>query len=155
VLAWDGDHPRKANIDPRAFRNSPHEMRFSAAREVRNQSSDHRTVSGAAKSPRMRRNKVGKRLSRWAHAVAVEPEGDAPTTPYATLKSEEPNMAKKKRASSKRELIDTKRGGKRYVRRGGAGKFKESDQVSRALPSDRRKRAKKKAKRGQGDRGDR
>jgi len=64
-------------------------------------------------------------------------------------------MAKKKRASSKRQLIDTQRGGKRYVRRGGAGKFKESDQVSRSLASDRRKKASKKAKRGQGDRGDR
>jgi hypothetical protein len=64
-------------------------------------------------------------------------------------------MAIKKRASRKRELIDARRGGKRYVRRGAAGKFKESDQVSRALPSDRRKKAKKKAKRGQGDRGDR
>jgi hypothetical protein len=64
-------------------------------------------------------------------------------------------MAKKKRASSKRELIDTKRGGKRYVRRGAPGKFKESDQVARALASDRRKKAKRKAKRGHGDRGDR
>ena len=64
-------------------------------------------------------------------------------------------MAEKKRASSKRELIDTRRHGKRYVRRGAAGTFKESDQVSRALASDRRKKAKTKAKRGQGDRGDR
>jgi hypothetical protein len=44
---------------------------------------------------------------------------------------------------------------RRYVRRGAAGKFKESDQVSRALASDRRKKAKRKAKRGHGDRGDR
>jgi hypothetical protein len=64
-------------------------------------------------------------------------------------------VAKKKRASSKRELIDTKRGGKRYVRRGAAGKFKESDQVSPSLASDRRKKAKTTATRGQGDRGDR
>jgi hypothetical protein len=62
-------------------------------------------------------------------------------------------MAKKKRASSKRELIGTKRGGATC---GAApGKFKESDQVSRALASDRRKKAKRKAKRGHGDRGDR
>jgi hypothetical protein len=64
-------------------------------------------------------------------------------------------MAKKKRVAAKREAIDTKRGGKRYVRRDAAGAFKESDQVSRALPADRRKKAKAKAKRGQGDRGDR
>ena len=61
----------------------------------------------------------------------------------------------KKRTSSKRELIDTKRGGKRYVRRTSAGKFKESDQVSRSLAADRRKRAKTKAIKGQGDRDDR
>jgi len=54
-------------------------------------------------------------------------------------------MAKKK-TSSKRELIDPKRGGKRYVRRATAGKFKESDQVSRSLAADRRKRAKTKVK---------
>ena len=64
-------------------------------------------------------------------------------------------MAKKKRAAAKRELIDAKRGGKRFVRRGAAGKFKESDQVSRSLPTDRRKKAKRKVKKGQGDKGDR
>ena len=64
-------------------------------------------------------------------------------------------MAKKKRASSKRELIDPKRGGTRYVRRASGGTFKESDQVSRSLSADRRKKAKTKAKKGQGDRGDR
>jgi hypothetical protein len=63
-------------------------------------------------------------------------------------------MAKQRKAA-KRELVDTKKGGKRFVRRGTAGKFKESDQVSKALPSDRRTAAKAKAKRGQGDKGDR
>ena len=63
-------------------------------------------------------------------------------------------MAKKKRVAAKRELIDTKRGGKRYVRRGATGAFKEGDQVSRSLPADRRKKAKTKVKKGQGDRGD-
>lgn len=63
-------------------------------------------------------------------------------------------MAKSKRTSGKRELIDTKRGGKRYVRRAGAGQFKESDQVSRSLSADRRTKAKTKVKKGQGDRGD-
>lgn len=63
-------------------------------------------------------------------------------------------MAKRKTAA-KRTLIDPKRGGKRLVRRSASGKFKESDQMSKALPSDRRKKAKTKAKRGQGDKGDR
>ncbi len=63
-------------------------------------------------------------------------------------------MAKRK-VAAKRTLVDPKRGGKRFVRRSASGKFNESDQVSRSLPSDRRKKAKTKAKRGQGDKGDR
>jgi len=59
-----------------------------------------------------------------------------------------------KRASSKRELINTGTD-KRYVRRDPKGQFKESDDVSRSLSADRRKRAKTKTKPGQGDRGDR
>jgi hypothetical protein len=45
-------------------------------------------------------------------------------------------------------------GGKRSVRRTAGGQFKESDQVSKSLPSDRRTKAKTKAKKGQGDRWD-
>jgi hypothetical protein len=60
-----------------------------------------------------------------------------------------------KRKAAKRTLVDPKRGGKRFVRRGPSGQFKEVDQVSRSLPADRRKKAKAKAKRGQGDKGDR
>lgn len=61
-------------------------------------------------------------------------------------------MAKKK-ASSKRELIDTGRD-KRYVRRDDEGKFKESDDVGRSLSQDRKRRAKTTVKAGQGDKGD-
>ena len=59
----------------------------------------------------------------------------------------------KKRSSSKRELI-APRGDKRFVRRGRGGKFKESDDVGRSLSTDRRRKAKTRAKKGQGDRGD-
>lgn len=62
-------------------------------------------------------------------------------------------MAKKRKAA-KRELINTGTD-KRYVRRGTGGKFKESDDVGRSLAQDRKQKATKKAKRGQGDRGDR
>lgn len=62
-------------------------------------------------------------------------------------------MAKKKKAS-KRELIDTGRD-KRYVRRDEQGQFKESDDVGRSLSQDRKRKATKKAKPGQGDKGDR
>jgi hypothetical protein len=61
-------------------------------------------------------------------------------------------MAKKKTA--KRELIDTGRD-KRYMRRDSQGQFKESDDVSRSLSSDRKKSAKRAAKSGHGDKGDR
>jgi hypothetical protein len=61
-------------------------------------------------------------------------------------------MAKKK-VSSKRELIDTGRD-KRYVRRDSEGKFKESDDVGRSLSQDRKRKAKRTVKAGQGDKGD-
>jgi hypothetical protein len=65
-------------------------------------------------------------------------------------------MAKKsaKRTPRKRELIDTGRD-KRYVRRDDVGRFNESDDVGRSLSQDRRRKAKKAAKPGQGDKGDR
>jgi hypothetical protein len=67
-------------------------------------------------------------------------------------------MAKKKaggrrKKASKRTLI-APRGDKRYVRRDEGGRIKESDDVGRSLASDRRKRAKRKAPKGQRDRGD-
>jgi hypothetical protein len=52
-----------------------------------------------------------------------------------------------------RELI-TPKGDKRFVRRSKGGQFKESDDVARSLASDRRKKAKTIAKKGEGDRGD-
>ena len=60
----------------------------------------------------------------------------------------------KRKAAAKRTLIDTGTD-KRFVRRGPAGKFKESDDVGKSLPADRRKKAKTKVKSGQGDKGDR
>jgi hypothetical protein len=53
-----------------------------------------------------------------------------------------------------RELIEPHRGDKRYVRRSKTGQFKESDDVGRSLAADRRKKAKRVAKKGDGDRGD-
>ena len=59
-----------------------------------------------------------------------------------------------RRSSAKRTLVNTGTD-KRYVRRDASGQFKESDDVSRSLSADSRKKAKTKTKRGQGDRGDR
>jgi hypothetical protein len=59
-----------------------------------------------------------------------------------------------KRKAAKRELINTGTD-KRYVRRSAQGQFKESDDVGRSLAQDRPRKAKSRARRGQGDRGDR
>lgn len=55
---------------------------------------------------------------------------------------------------AKRELINTGTD-KRFVRRTSKGQFKESDDVGRSLATDRRGKAKAKARPGQGDKGDR
>lgn len=54
---------------------------------------------------------------------------------------------------SGRELIDTG-SDKRFVRRDGEGRFKESDDVGRSLSQDVRKPAKTVVPPGQGDKGD-
>ena len=56
--------------------------------------------------------------------------------------------------ADKRELIEPRKGDKRYARRDRRGRFKEMDNVSRSLSQDRRRKAKRKAPKGQGDRGD-
>jgi hypothetical protein len=63
-------------------------------------------------------------------------------------------MAKRK-AAAKRELIEPHKGDKRFVRRDSKGQFHESDDVSRSLSQDQRRKAKTVVKEGQGDKGDR
>jgi hypothetical protein len=60
----------------------------------------------------------------------------------------------KKAKSAKRELI-TPKGDARYIRRDPAGQFDESDDLGKSKKSDRRKKAQRSAKVGQGDKGDR
>ena len=59
-----------------------------------------------------------------------------------------------RKPAAKRELIDTGTD-KRFVRRDQQGQFKESDDMGRSLTQDRKRKAKKIAKPGQGDKGDR
>ena len=59
-----------------------------------------------------------------------------------------------KKSSTKRELIEP-RGDKRYIRRDGKGRIKESDDQSRSLSQDKKRKATTKSKPGQGDKGDR
>ena len=69
-----------------------------------------------------------------------------------------PAAAKKaparKKAASKRELIEPHKGDKRYVRRKADGSFGKTVDVGRSLAADKRRTAKKKVPKGQGDRGD-
>jgi hypothetical protein len=61
--------------------------------------------------------------------------------------------AGKRKKATKRTLL-TPRGDNRYVRRDSRGRIKESDDQGRSLSQDRRRRAKKKAPKGQRDKGD-
>ena len=63
-----------------------------------------------------------------------------------------PTKAKSK--TSKRTLIEPHKGDKRYVRRNKAGEFTKQVSVGRSLAADKRRTAKTKAPKGQGDRGD-
>lgn len=59
-----------------------------------------------------------------------------------------------RKTTSKRELLEPTAGDKRYVRRTGSGRFKDQVDVGRSLSQDVRKKAKRSAPSGQGDRGD-
>ena len=63
--------------------------------------------------------------------------------------------AAKKRSTQKRDLVRKKKGGAAYAKRTARGRFKEMDGVGRSQKADRPRKAKKKAKSGYGDRGDR
>jgi len=63
-------------------------------------------------------------------------------------------MPTKKRASSRRELIEPTKGDKRYMRRNAQGEFNKVVDVGKSLASDKRTTANKKVPKGQGDRGD-
>ena len=63
-------------------------------------------------------------------------------------------MPTRRKTSSRRELT-TPRGDRRFARRDAEGRFKESDDAGRSLAKDRKQRAKRRAPKGQGDKGDR
>ena len=56
---------------------------------------------------------------------------------------------------SKRELIEPTPGDKRYVRRDDKGHFTEQADVGKSLAADQRQHSATKAKKGEGDKGDR
>ncbi|MBY0494658.1 MAG: hypothetical protein K2Y23_10615 [Cyanobacteria bacterium] len=61
---------------------------------------------------------------------------------------------KAKRSSGKRDLVKGKNA-TMFAKRSAKGRFKEIDEVGRSQKADRRTKAKRKAKSGYGDRGDR
>ena len=66
-------------------------------------------------------------------------------------KKREGSMAtKRSRKTSKRTVIQPRRGDRRYVRRNKAGQFKKEVNVGRSLAADRRRKAKTKVAKGPG-----
>jgi hypothetical protein len=61
---------------------------------------------------------------------------------------------KKKSSTRARELIEPKKGDKRYVRRNKKGEFSKVVDMGKSLSADKRRSAKKKVPKGQGDRGE-
>jgi hypothetical protein len=61
---------------------------------------------------------------------------------------------KTKSKTSKRTVIEPHKGDRRYVRRNKKGEFKKEVSVGRSLAADRKRTAKNKVEKGQGDRGD-
>jgi hypothetical protein len=61
---------------------------------------------------------------------------------------------KRTRRTSKRTAIQPHKGDRRYLRRNKAGHVKREVNVGRSLAADRRRKAKTKVAKGQGDRGD-
>ena len=56
--------------------------------------------------------------------------------------------------TSKRTLIEPRKGDRRYVRRNKKGEFKSEVNVGPSLAADRRRKSKSKVAKGQGDRGE-
>ena len=61
---------------------------------------------------------------------------------------------KKKNKTTRRTVIEPKKGDRRYVRRNKKGEFKKEVKVGSSLAADSKRTAKTKVKKGQGDRGD-
>ena len=61
---------------------------------------------------------------------------------------------KKKSKTSRRTVIAPKKGDRRFVRRNKKGEFKKQVAIGKSLAADRKRSAKTKVKKGQGDRGD-
>ena len=77
--------------------------------------------------------------------------GAKKTTARKTTSSKKRTTASK---TSKRTVIEPRKGDRRYVRRNKEGEFKKEVKVGRSLAADRRRKSKTTVPKGQGDRGD-
>jgi hypothetical protein len=79
----------------------------------------------------------------------------SPTFQLRDEKIGESKMPRKRaRKTNKRAVLEPRKSDRRYVRRNKHGEFKKEVNVGRSLSVDRRRAAKTKVKKGQGDRGD-
>jgi hypothetical protein len=87
-------------------------------------------------------------------AKKAPPKKSTATKTVPAKKSATKKPAARKKSGSKRELIEPHKGDKRFVRRKAGGEFGKTVDVGRSLSADKRRTAKKKVPKGQGDRGD-
>jgi hypothetical protein len=152
--AWDATDPRKAACADAA--EPLLETLATAAAALRSEGVDVRRVvldCGLRSADRSETDAGRKRSARRKTKPVDERRPVKAATPRGTSVA-----AREKRRSpmpaKKRELI-APRGDKRYIRRDDKGRITESDDVSRSLSQDRKRKAKTVSKTGQGDKGDR
>ncbi|HLL55144.1 MAG TPA: hypothetical protein VK447_16430 [Myxococcaceae bacterium] len=92
------------------------------------------------------------KTTRRSTAKGTKSSGRAKTSTRS--KASTGKKSTRRKTAAKRTLIEPNKGDKRYVRRNKSGQFKEQDNVGRSISMDMRRKAKKKAPKGQGDRGD-
>jgi len=107
----------------------------------------------AARTPKVQPQRARASRGGTAKKAATKPRSGA-TTRATPKRSPAKKNARPTKASRKRELVEV-RGDKRYVRRTTKGRFAEVVDVGRSLSQDRRRKAKSRARKGEGDRGDR
>ena len=113
-----------------------------------------RKTSGARKTAGVGSSATARKTGGSRKAAGTRKTATARKAAGARKTSGARKTGTKRKGAAKRELIDTGTD-KRYVRRNPGGRFKESDDVGRSLSADARKKAKTKARPGQGDKGDR
>src|SRR5690606_10989225 len=92
------------------------------------------------------RSKARKTAKSPARGKAKSKSKPKPKSKSTAKTKSTAKSARRGKTAAKRELI-APRGDKRYVRRSTRGRFSESDDQTRSLSTDRRRKAKKKAKR--------